>query len=128
MKVILIVVAIGMGLCSSAFSLALNSYFKDNRNKAVGIAMSITGIGPIILPQLISLLLNVYSTQGCVLIIGGISMHILAAALLLQPVKWHQRKIAIDSRASNPNTSYIIVKSEVDEKDSIYKATPSTSG
>jgi MFS family permease len=81
-----------MGLCTSSFSLAVNSYFKRKRSKAFGIGVTITGIGPIILPQLISLLLGVYGSQGCVLIISGIAMNIIPAALLLQPVKWHQKK------------------------------------
>jgi hypothetical protein len=37
--------AIGMGLCTSSFSLALNTYFKENRNKAFGIGATITGLG-----------------------------------------------------------------------------------
>ena len=81
--------AIGMGLCSSSFSLALNTYFKEKRNRAAGIGMTISGLGPIFLPQLVSFLLAIYGTQGCLLIIGGIAMHIIAFSLLLQPVKWH---------------------------------------
>lgn len=98
-----------MGLCTSSFSLALNSYFKERRNKAFGIGATITGIGPIFLPQLVSLLLAFYGTQGCVLIIGAIAMHIIAAALLLQPVKRYQK----------------ILRSEIN---SLFKATPSISG
>lgn len=37
--------AIGMGLCTSSFSLALNTYFKDDRNKAFGMGATITGLG-----------------------------------------------------------------------------------
>lgn len=39
--------AIGMGLCTSAFSLALNTYFKEDRNKAFGLGATITGLGKI---------------------------------------------------------------------------------
>lgn len=82
-----------MGLCTSSFSLAVNSYFKRKRSKAFGIGVTITGIGPIILPQLISFLLGIYGSHGCVLIISGIAMNIIPAALLLQPLKWHQKKV-----------------------------------
>lgn len=34
-----------MGLCTSSFSLALNTYFKEDRNKAFGIGATITGFG-----------------------------------------------------------------------------------
>lgn len=82
-----------MGLCTSSFSLAVNSYFKKNRNRAFGIGVTITGLGPILFPQLISTLLGVYGSQGCVLIISGIAMNIIPAALLLQPLKWHQKNV-----------------------------------
>lgn len=102
-----------MGLCSSSFSLAMNTFFKDRRNKAFGIGATITGLGPIFLPQFVSVLLGFYGAQGCVLIIGGIAMNIIAAALLLQPVKWHQRLNTVESSSG--------------ETDSLYKPQPSIS-
>lgn len=109
----LLLSAIGMGLCSSSFSLAMNSYFKERRNKAFGIGATITGLGPIFLPQLVTFLLSTFGTQGCVLIIGGMAMNIVAAALLLQPVKWHQKK------SSEVGSS--------EERDSLFKPQPSIS-
>ena len=85
----LLFAALGMGFCNSSFSLALNTYFVVRRNKAAGIAMTITGLGPILLPQLVSLLLTLYGARHCLLIIGALATHIIAGALLLQPVKWH---------------------------------------
>jgi MFS family permease len=103
-----------MGLCSSSFSLAMNTYFKERRNKAFGIGATITGLGPIILPQLVSVLLGYYGDQGCVLIIGAFAMNIIAAGLLLQPVKWHlKKKVELGS---------------IEERDSLYKPQPSISG
>uniref|UniRef100_A0A182IMK1 Major facilitator superfamily (MFS) profile domain-containing protein n=1 Tax=Anopheles atroparvus TaxID=41427 RepID=A0A182IMK1_ANOAO len=84
-----IIASLGMGFCNSSFSLALNTYFVVRRNKAAGIAMTITGLGPILLPQLVSLLLSLYGPRNCLLIIGALATHIVAGALLLQPVKWH---------------------------------------
>uniref|UniRef100_A0A182U6N3 Major facilitator superfamily (MFS) profile domain-containing protein n=1 Tax=Anopheles melas TaxID=34690 RepID=A0A182U6N3_9DIPT len=84
-----IISSLGMGFCNSSFSLALNTYFVVRRNKAAGIAMTITGLGPILLPQLVSLLLTLYGARHCLLIIGALATHIIAGALLLQPVKWH---------------------------------------
>lgn len=106
--------AIGMGLCSSSFSLAMNTYFNQRRNRAFGIGATITGLGPIILPQLVTFLLGYYGAQGCVLIIGGIALNIIAAALILQPVKWHRKNISDVS--------------SLEERDSLYKPQPSISG
>ncbi|XP_052888939.1 uncharacterized protein LOC128297352 [Anopheles moucheti] len=84
-----IIASLGMGFCNSSFSLALNTYFVVRRNKAAGIAMTITGLGPILLPQLVSLLLGLYGARYCLLIIGALATHIIAGGLLLQPIKWH---------------------------------------
>lgn len=78
-----------MGMATSAFSFALNSYFRKRRNRAVGFAATLTGLGPIVVPQLTSFLLNKYGSKGCVLILSAISLHVIAAGLLLQPIKWH---------------------------------------
>lgn len=53
--------------------------------------MTLTGLGPILYPPMISGLLIFYGVQGCVLILGAICTHIIMAALLLQPVKWHMK-------------------------------------
>lgn len=55
----------------------------------MGIAATLTGLGPIVVPQLTSVLLDKYGSKGCVLILSAISLHVIAAGLLLQPIKWH---------------------------------------
>lgn len=47
----------------SGFSLATNSYFTTKRGRAVGLAMTLTGIGPILIPQIASFLLSIYGVQ-----------------------------------------------------------------
>lgn len=81
--------ASGYGLSNSSFSLALNTYFTKKRSKAAGIAVTVTGLGPILYPPLITALLSYYGVNGCELILAGLSLHILVAALLLQPIKYH---------------------------------------
>lgn len=81
--------AVGYGLSNSSFGLALNSFFTKKLNKASGIAMTLAGIGPIVYPPLINCLLHLYGVSGCMLIIGAIALHMLVAAILLQPLKWH---------------------------------------
>lgn len=76
-------------MTTSSFSLALNTYFKRKRPKAAGIAMTITGFGPILYPQLITWLLLLYGVEGCVLILGAMGAHVLVGACLLQPIKHH---------------------------------------
>lgn len=86
-----LITAAGLGMALSAFSLALNQYWRERRNRAVGIGMTLTGLGPILYPPLIVVLLQHYGTGGCVLVLGAMCTHIVAAAMLLQPVEWHLR-------------------------------------
>lgn len=94
---LIISIACGAGMVTGAFQLALNTYFREKRNKATGFAMTITGLGPILMPQLINLLLKFYTTEQTIFIIGGLTLNGFAAAALLQPVKWHMKeKVAPD--------------------------------
>lgn len=73
----------------AAFSLAINSFFKEKRGRAVGLGMSITGLGTIYMPLLMSLLMYTYGWRYAVLILGAICLHSLLAAILLRPAKWY---------------------------------------
>lgn len=87
-----------MGLGLSSFWQALNEYFDKKRGRATGIALSICGFGPILMPQLTIFLMSVYGIQGTMLILGAITSHTLAAALLLQPVKWHMKVAMVETQ------------------------------
>nr|CAD7458210.1 unnamed protein product [Timema tahoe] len=93
--------SLGVCLVTPAFSLALNSYFKVKRGKAMGFAMTLTGIGPVIMPPLISKLMSFYGVQGTGLILGALSLHALVGAFLLQPIKWHLKKKVVEPEANN---------------------------
>jgi len=54
--------------------------------------MTAMGLGPVFMPLVISKLMDIYGVTGTALILGGLSLHSLVAALLLQPVKWHMKK------------------------------------
>lgn len=57
-----------------------------------GISWSCTALGPIIFPQIVTVLLPYFGVQGTVLIFAGIAMNAVCCALLLQPVRWHIKK------------------------------------
>nr|CAD7604454.1 unnamed protein product [Timema genevievae] len=84
--------SLGASFFQPSFSLALNSYFKKKRGKAMGYSMTLTGIGPIIMPLVISKMMSAYGVQGTGLILGALSLHSLVGALLLQPIKWHMKR------------------------------------
>lgn len=109
--------ASGYGLSTSSFSLALNTYFIKKRSKAAGTAVTITGLGPIVYPPLITALLSLYDVNGCALILAGVSLHILVGALLLQPVKYHLVDNTADAELENLNiakqTAFQITKPQL---------------
>ncbi|CAG5056131.1 unnamed protein product [Parnassius apollo] len=79
----------GVAAVMAAFTLAINSYFKDKRGRAIGVGMSITGLGTIFMPMVMSALMYSYGWRYAVLILGAICLHSLAAAFLLRPAKWY---------------------------------------
>ncbi|XP_046978689.1 uncharacterized protein LOC124544261 [Vanessa cardui] len=84
-----IINSMGVAAVMAAFSLAINSYFKEKRGRAVGIGMSITGLGAIFMPLLMSVLIYTYGWRYAVLILSAICLHSLLAACLLRPAKWY---------------------------------------
>ncbi|KYM98165.1 Monocarboxylate transporter 13 [Cyphomyrmex costatus] len=96
--------SIGMSTSMAAFSLATNTYFTTKRGRAIGMSMTIMGIGPIIMPQVASFLLSFYGIQGTILIFGAYSFHSMIGAILLQPIKWHMinAPICLETVIENP--------------------------
>ncbi|XP_053600311.1 uncharacterized protein LOC128669475 isoform X2 [Plodia interpunctella] len=81
----------GYGISSSANALALNTYWKNRRRLATSLSWTTTGLGPMLWPHIITLLMASFGETGTILIISGISLHAIACALLLQPVEWHSK-------------------------------------
>lgn len=79
----------GSGINSSANSLALNTYFKEKRRIATGLSWTLTGMGPIVMPQLIAVILPLYGIEGSLLLYTGLALNAVVCALLFQPVQWH---------------------------------------
>lgn len=86
-----------MGLISPATFLAVHSYFSTRRGQAVGLAMAGTGIGQMVMPHVVRLLLEWYGFQGSVVLMGALALNGVAGAALFQPVEWHMRPLRRDS-------------------------------
>lgn len=82
----------GVGLTTSANSLALNTYFKEKRRIVTGFSWSFTALGPIVFPHIVTYLMPEYGVQGTVLIFSALALNAIACSLLLQPVEWHTQK------------------------------------
>lgn len=91
MNFFLLLSGAGSGINSSANSLALNTYFKEKRRIATGLSWTVTGMGPIVFPQIIAIILPYYGIQGCLLLFTGIALNAIVCACLFQPVQWHTK-------------------------------------
>nr|CAD7450177.1 unnamed protein product [Timema bartmani] len=84
---LLVASAVGQGLLYPATSLALNSYFCRRRSTAMGLTIALTGLGPVVTPQIVTRLIEGFGVTGAVLVLGGVSFHSLVAAALLRPLR-----------------------------------------
>lgn len=64
--------------------MTLNSYFTTKRSQAVGLAMAGTGVGQMLMPQVVRFLLDEFGYRGTTLILGGLCLNGVAGALLFQ--------------------------------------------
>ncbi|XP_017772636.1 PREDICTED: monocarboxylate transporter 12 [Nicrophorus vespilloides] len=91
---------LGFGLIMPATFLAVKTYFDKKRSQAVGLSMAGTGIGQMLMPQLVRYLLDEYGYKGATFILGALSLHGLVGSLLFQPVQWHEKKVEVDETTS----------------------------
>ncbi|XP_024893812.1 uncharacterized protein LOC112468729 [Temnothorax curvispinosus] len=90
-----VIIGIGQGIIFPATTLALNTYFRKKRNVAMGFSVTLTGLGPILMPLLIDVLLGNFATTGALLILGGIASHSLIGASLLRPFGKQKEQIVL---------------------------------
>ncbi|XP_072753966.1 uncharacterized protein [Anoplolepis gracilipes] len=95
-----IIIGIGQGIIFPATTLSLNTYFRKKRNVAMGFSITMTGLGPIVMPLLIDVLLENYATTGTLLILAGIATHSFIGASLLRPFE-KQREIILIDKTTN---------------------------
>ncbi|XP_029034136.1 monocarboxylate transporter 9-like [Osmia bicornis bicornis] len=93
--------SLGTTITSSAFSYALNSYFTTKRGRAISLALTIIGLGPIIVPQITTFFVSYYGFQGTILLYGAFSLHSLVGSLLLRPLKWYAKNVTNQTDTTN---------------------------
>lgn len=95
-----VLTGLGLGLIMPATFLAINDYFTDRRSHAVGISMAGTGVGQMVMPQVVRYLLDSYGYRGTILILGAMSLNGVVGALLFQPVEWNMRSVLSEESPS----------------------------
>ncbi|XP_061165786.1 monocarboxylate transporter 9-like [Saccostrea echinata] len=83
-----IITGFGFGLIVATVLVFPSFYFDKKLPLALGLASSGSGMGAFIFPNLTRFLLDEYSVSGCLLILGGILLHICAFSLLFRPTSY----------------------------------------
>ncbi|XP_013135003.1 PREDICTED: monocarboxylate transporter 12-B-like [Papilio polytes] len=83
----------GLGFIQNSSFVAINSYFKLRKSRAVGLANVGTGIGQTVMPHVVRYLLENYGFRGACMLLGSLSLHGIGGTLLIQPVAWHMKKV-----------------------------------
>ncbi|XP_075971476.1 monocarboxylate transporter 12-like [Anticarsia gemmatalis] len=88
-----VLLGLGLGFIQNSSFVAINSYFKLKKSRAVGLANVGTGVGQTVMPHLVRYLLENYGFRGACLLLSGLSLHGIAGCMLIQPVERHMKKI-----------------------------------
>ncbi|XP_049865094.1 monocarboxylate transporter 9-like [Pectinophora gossypiella] len=108
-----IINSMGIAAVMAAFALAINSFFKEKRARAIGAAMSLTGLGAILMPLLMSALMSAYGWRYAVLILGAICLHSLVGACLLRPAKWYLKEPVVEQELEPLNKDVELINGSV---------------
>ncbi|XP_041975560.1 monocarboxylate transporter 9-like [Aricia agestis] len=84
---------LGLGFIQNSSFVAINSYFKERKSIAVGLAMAGTGIGQTLMPHVVRYFLEEYGFKGACILLASLSLHGIGGTMLLQPVEWHMKKV-----------------------------------
>ncbi|XP_062611115.1 monocarboxylate transporter 12-like [Saccostrea cucullata] len=87
-----VITGLGFGLILAPALVMPGLYFEKKLPLALGLSSSGSGLGSFIFPNLMRFLLDEYSVGGCLLIMGGIMLHVCPFALLYRPTLYWEKK------------------------------------
>lgn len=75
-----------------------NHYFIKKRVVMMSVAQTLIGIGTMVYPIMVSLLMDKYGFRGSMAVIAAINSHSIFGMLVMHPVNWHCKyvKVPID--------------------------------
>lgn len=72
-----------------------NAYFVEKRVMMMSISQTLIGLGTMIYPIMIQILMDTYGFRGCMAIVAAVNGHAILGMLMMHPVKWHMRTIKV---------------------------------
>ena len=119
LKLVFCFLGVGTALVTTLTTVIVSQYFDKYKTTAAGMTFSGACIGSFIFPPLIEWLLEVYGLSGSFLIVAGITMHCIPAAMILKKPSWVKRanriKAAEATKAENKEKSMPQQNNETDE-------------
>ncbi|XP_011501502.1 PREDICTED: monocarboxylate transporter 14 [Ceratosolen solmsi marchali] len=85
MAVIFFLQGIGLGLMFTICNTNFNAYFDKKRSMVMGISQAVVGLGGIVYPTGIELMMEEYGFRGTAAILGALSLHCISAMALMRP-------------------------------------------
>ncbi|XP_060528670.1 monocarboxylate transporter 7-like isoform X2 [Cylas formicarius] len=91
-----VIEGIGFGLLMPAAFSALNSYFDKKMALVMSVSQAIMVAGNMFMPILAAYFINILGFRGTLIVIAVLSLCSFPCAVVLQPVQWHCKKVAIE--------------------------------
>ncbi|VVC95191.1 unnamed protein product [Leptidea sinapis] len=98
-----IVQSVGVGMTFNLNTSAVNEYFVKNRVLAISITQTIIAILAFFTPLMIQWCFENFGSRGTLLILCCVTIHMFLATTVIQPVKWHMRRVEITPKEVEAN-------------------------
>lgn len=85
----------GFGLMIPVAYTTFNAYFVTRRVLMMSIAQALIGLGTMLYPIIVQLLMDLYGFRGAMAVLAAINGHAIFGMLTMHPVKWHQRRVLV---------------------------------
>ncbi|XP_071043094.1 uncharacterized protein [Parasteatoda tepidariorum] len=123
-----LVYGIGLALSATLVPTILKLHFTENINLVNGVWLAGTCAGSIIMSPVMTYLQNAYGTNGMFLIVGGIFLNCIPAAILLkhphndrQKCKTEKKNVADNPTTYHQNLAFVADEENQEKNDSILK-------
>ncbi|CAH0562369.1 unnamed protein product [Brassicogethes aeneus] len=103
---------LGLGLLASSTFLVISQYFTSRKSTAVGLAMSGTSIGQMLMPMLVGFLLNNYEYSGTTIIMGTLSYTGILGAMFFKPFLCFNKSVLTEEKNNEQKPLQNGVKSD----------------
>ncbi|CAH0695452.1 unnamed protein product [Spodoptera exigua] len=106
----------GLGVMFNLSCTIVNEYFIEKRVLVMSFVQTATGVIAMIAPIFVKWSLENYGSKGTLLLIGGISLNIFVAVLLMQPVQWHMKKVPIEATEKTELNNLLEVEGKEEDR------------